>query len=199
MNDDEIYSNKDFFSVDITRMTPLERVLEVVRRPQRPGKACMMSSGFIHEDELSTIAKVLNVSEEQLKENLLEKRYAYNKHVHKPKLIKHKKKEHLPYGKCVFLEESSGGEEAGHKCRLGKEMPLHCRLSTSDKHGFKLHLWYMLNYIIDPEDPDAVRQWAIYLKSHPTIPGGELRELVPEEEKLRKMLNLEQESSSGQD
>lgn len=179
------YRENDFKTIDITRITPMDRVLSMVRKPQRPGNACKMTSGFIHSDEVPQIAKVLGVTEEQLKENLLEKRYAYNKHVHKPRLVKHKKKEHYPYGKCVFLDDSQGEQ----KCQLGDARPLHCRLSTDESHGFKLHIWYVLNYLVDRDDPEAIREWAIYLKTHPTIPGGELDELVPEGDRRDKILD----------
>ncbi|MFP4401479.1 MAG: hypothetical protein ACLFPQ_06370 [Candidatus Woesearchaeota archaeon] len=175
--------DKDFATLDITKITPLSRIMKMVKKPQRPGKTCEMTSGFMHEEEILHAAKELRISEDQLKKNLLEKTYAYNKEVHKPKLVKQRNKEHLPYGKCVFYDNN--------ECALGEKMPLHCRLSTSEKFGYKLHLWYVLNYILDHEDPDAIRQWAIYLKTHPTIPGGELEEMVPDKEKLEKILSYE--------
>jgi len=49
----------------------------------------------------------------------------------------------------------------------------------------------MLNYIVNSSDPEAIRLWAEYLKTHPTIPGGDLEELVPDKERLKKILNFE--------
>jgi hypothetical protein len=102
LENNESYSlDKDFATLDITRITPLSRILKMVKRPKRPGKACEMTSGLMHEEEIFHVAKKLRISEEQLRKNLLETRYAFNKEVHKPKLVKHKKKEHLPMGRCV--------------------------------------------------------------------------------------------------
>jgi hypothetical protein len=49
----------------------------------------------------------------------------------------------------------------------------------------------VLNYVLDHQDPDAIRQWAVYLKTHPTIPGGELEELVPDKEMRDKIMSYE--------
>lgn len=175
---------EEFATIDITKITPLQRIIAMVKRPQKPGKACMFSSGYILEHELEDIAKHLNIEKDQLQNNLLEKSYVYNKILHKPRL---QRKGNLPYGRCVFLEEKNGE----HQCRLKDKKPLHCRISTAESHGHKLHLWYLLNHVVDANDPEALRQWALYLKTHPTIPGGQLDELEPDAEKLKKILNYE--------
>ncbi len=177
----------EFETLDITKLTSKDRIMKIVKSPQRPGKACEMTSGLIHEDELPHLAKELDLSIEQLKENLLDVHNYYNKNMHKPKLDKHPEKEHLPYGKCVFLHKS----DDSHNCRFGDKKPLHCKLSTDKKHGHKIHNWYLLNHVVDIEDPESIRQWASYLKSHPTIPGGKLNDLVPNKEKLEQILKYE--------
>lgn len=48
----------------------------------------------------------------------------------------------------------------------------------------------MLNHQVNVNDPESIRQYAIYLKTHTTIPGGELEELVPDKERLRKILDF---------
>jgi len=51
----------------------------------------------------------------------------------------------------------------------------------------------MLNYLVNKNDPESIRQYAAYLKSGgKTIPGGKLEELIPDKEKLKKILNFEQ-------
>jgi Fe-S-cluster containining protein len=181
------YNKEDFKTLDITRLTPLSRVLSMISESQRPGNACTFTSGLIHEDELHSIATHLDVSKEQLENNLLEKHDVYNKKMHRPKVVKQKGKEHLPYGSCIFLDK----DQEGHVCKLDENKPLHCKLSTGNKLGHKLHIWYLLKYVIDPKDPESLRQWSIYLKSHPTIPGGELHELEPNSDILRKILSYE--------
>jgi hypothetical protein len=174
---------ENFKTIDITKYTPKERVLSMNKNPQRPGEVCKMSACLIHDDEVEEIANKLDLTKDQLTKNLLDKIHVYGKIIHKPKLEKKDGKEHLPIGTCVFFNES--------KCKLEDKMPLHCKLSTADSHGHKLHLWYMLNHVIDKSNPDAIREWNVYLKTHPTIPGGELHELVPEKTKLEKILSYD--------
>jgi hypothetical protein len=45
--------------------------------------------------------------------------------------------------------------------------------------------------LVNPTDPESVRQWASYLKAHPTIPGGELRDLVKDEKLLKDILSYQ--------
>lgn len=51
----------------------------------------------------------------------------------------------------------------------------------------------MLNYLVNKDDPESIRQYSTYLKSGgKTIEGGKLEELVPDKEKLKKILSFEQ-------
>jgi hypothetical protein len=43
---------------------------------------------------------------------------------------------------------------------------------------------------VNAHDPESIRQYAIYLKTHEALPGGELRELVLDEGRLRKILDF---------
>jgi hypothetical protein len=50
----------------------------------------------------------------------------------------------------------------------------------------------MVNNVVDANDAESVRQYAQYIKSGgKTIPGAELGNLVPDKEKLRKILSYE--------
>ena len=48
-----------------------------------------------------------------------------------------------------------------------------------------------MNHVVDKDDPEAIRQWAQFLKNNDPIPGGHLEERVPDKEKLRKIMNYE--------
>ncbi|MFW6230922.1 MAG: hypothetical protein ACOC32_02765 [Nanoarchaeota archaeon] len=185
----------DFSTLDITRLTPREKILEAVGESVRPGDMCESAPGYIHEGEVEAIAEKLGVSLDELKENFLRQVRAYNTTLHKPKheanerRVGHKPTDpvhKMPHGKCVFLDK----EAKGHKCMLGEAMPFHCRIATDAKHSEKLHAWYLLNHAVKADDPHSVREWAIYLKTHPTIPGGELHELVPDEDARNNILNM---------
>jgi len=70
---------------------------------------------------------------------------------------------------------------------------LECRTSINCKdYGEELAVWFMVNYAVDANDAESVRQYAQYLKSGgKIIPGAELHEIVPDKEKLRKILSYE--------
>jgi len=103
----------------------------------------------------------------------------FNTEIHKAKTIKDDK----PYGHCTFFDKNEG-------CTIHKVKPLHCRVGNGcNEHGEKLAIWFALNYLVKKEDPQSIREWAIYLKTNPTIPGGSLADLVPDKERLGKMLD----------
>ncbi len=86
-----------------------------------------------------------------------------------------------PYGPCVFFDDG---------CKIHTVKPLECRIGNCSEYGEELSIWFMLNYQVNVSDPESVRQYAIYLKTRPTIPGGKLEELVPDKEKLGKILDF---------
>jgi hypothetical protein len=50
----------------------------------------------------------------------------------------------------------------------------------------------MLNYFVNKNDPESIRQFNAHLKSGgKTLPGGELKDFVPDEKKLKKILSFE--------
>lgn len=184
----------EFPTIDITKMTPQEKVMEMVGETARPGKACELSSGFIKEDEVVEIANSLGISINEVKEAFLREVKAYNSKLYKPKHEPNNIRlgnpytgtiHKAPHGKCVFLDKNHPNE---HVCLLGEKMPLHCKMSVKGEHGEKLNAWYLLNHAVKAYDPHSLREWAIYLKTHPTIPGGQLEELVPSADKLRSIL-----------
>lgn len=161
----------------ISRQTPLKEVLQYGEKCKRCGRCCSHGGGFVLEEDLKRIADHLGITKEELIEKYLDEKISYN-----TKHYKLKQKDY-PYGPCIFLE--------GKECKINEVKPLHCRIGNCSKVGQELSIWFVLNYFVDPDDPESVRQWAQYLKTHPTIPGGYLKELVPDQERLRKILNYE--------
>ena len=50
----------------------------------------------------------------------------------------------------------------------------------------------MVNHVVDASDAESIRQYAHYIKTGgKIIPGAELENLVPDKERLKKMLNYE--------
>lgn len=185
---------EEFSTIDITRLTPAEKLLAVVGKSARPGNMCELKPGFILNHELESIANHLSISKNQLTENMLQSFHAYGKKIHKPKHSPKIKKtgpkitdafHEMPYGDCIFLDKDSGE----HRCRIEDVKPLHCKLATESAVSEKIHSWFILNHFVDSNDPHSLREWGNYLKTHRAVPGGELHELVKDKNKLAKVFD----------
>ncbi|MFT4304729.1 MAG: YkgJ family cysteine cluster protein [Candidatus Woesearchaeota archaeon] len=182
-------------NLNITKFTPLNEILEFGNRCNKSGHCCSFGGGFVLKNEIEDIAKKLGIEKKDLIENYLDKKISFNTEHYKLKSKKNKnnlkilskksKKIQLPFGPCVFLDENK-------LCKIHEHKPLHCKIGTCCKNvGEEVSLWFTLNYFVNPDDAESIRQWAIYLKTHPTIPGGELNEIVHDKDKLNKILNYE--------
>ena len=166
----------------IAKETPQEKIEFFGRECAKCGTCCSLDSGMVLEKDIPALAKFLNISEEQLKTKYLDEHQKFNTSIYKFKIIK---KDGKPFGKCIFFEHDKG-------CSIHEAKPTHCRVcSPKSKYGEQLSIWFMLNYLVNENDPESIRQYAQYLKTHPTIPGGELEKLVPDKEKLQKILSYE--------
>ena len=144
---------------------------------------CKFGSGFLAEDDAKNIAGFLDIPEENLKKEFLEEIEQFNKKMLRPRLLRKGNQQH---GQCVFYDEQKG-------CTSHEVKPLECKTSMSCKdYGEDLSIWFMLNHIVNQEDPESVRQFSQYIKSGgKLIPGASLQELVHDKEKLKKILSYE--------
>ena len=166
----------------ITRQTSQETIIKLAPACScsHCQHGCRMGSGFFANGEVEKLAKFLDISVEDLKKDHLEEAEHFNRKMLRPKSIKNQK----PYGICTFFDEKKG-------CTIHEAKPLQCKIAMGCKgYGEDLMLWFMLNHIIDPDDQGSMQQYAAYLKSGArTLPGGELESLVPDKERLAKMLD----------
>ena|SRR3989338_3307053 len=169
----------------ITKNTPLKEVLNLAAPCQcnACNHGCKYGSGSLDEGDSKKIAEFLKISEEDLKKDFLEEVELFNKKVLRPRLLRKKGKIH---GRCVFYSDSK-------YCTIHEVKPLECKTSMGCKdYGEELSVWFMVNHIIDAKDPESIRQYAQYIKTGgKVIPGAELEKMVPDEEKLRKILSYE--------
>lgn len=169
----------------IHKNTPLKDVLQLAApcRCDSCNNGCKFGSGSLVGEDSKNIAKFLNISEERLKNGFLEEVELFNKKLLRPKL---KRKNDKPYGKCVFFDDEKG-------CTIHPVKPLECKTSIQCKdYGQDLSIWFMVNFVIDPNDPESIRQYAKYIESGgKTIPGALLQELIPDKEKLSKILEYD--------
>ncbi len=162
----------------ITKTTPLKDILELGRECKRAANCCRHGSGALAGDDLKNISGFLKITEKELKKEYLEEIEKFNTKRLRPKL----KREGKPYGPCVFLD--------GKDCKIHHVKPLECKVGNCSKNGEKLSLWFMLNYFVNKNDPESIRQFSSYLKTGgKTLPGGKLEELVPEKNRLKKILS----------
>ena len=144
----------------ITKTTPLNQILKLNNLCKQCGNCCRFSSGYVLEQEIKQIANLLNLNEEEFKEKYLKETILFNKPVYRIKT----KPSSKPFSECIFLENNL--------CKIHKAKPLFCKIINCS-HAPELLSWYYLNYILDPKDPFALREWRIYLHSGgKAIPGG---------------------------
>ncbi|MFH1439739.1 MAG: YkgJ family cysteine cluster protein [Candidatus Woesearchaeota archaeon] len=174
--------------IRITKETPLKVVIELGKECSRCNNCCSFDTGIVLEEDIPKMAKHLNMSEDKFRKNYLVEHEKFNKRCFKFKQEKKEDKESKivkPYGRCIMLDEKKG-------CIIHDVKPLHCRVcSVKSEHGQELVQWFALNYLVDASDPESIRQWSVFLQYNKPISGGELDKLVPDETKLKKILNYD--------
>lgn len=164
----------------IRKKTPLKKIIELGGECKQCGNCCRFGSGYMIPEDIQKIAKFLKISEEKLKEKHLEKLHMYGKEIFRPL----QKKKGKQYGECIFLKKN--------KCSIHKAKPLNCKVGTCNEHGSEISVWFALNYFIDKNNPQSIRDWKVILDcGGKNIKGGELSALVPNKTKLKRILNYE--------
>ena len=155
---------------------PLKEVIKLGKTCQRRNNCCKHGSGFLIPEDLDKIANELKLTQDELKKKFLEEKELFNKKMLRPKL-----KSKMPYGECIFFDDG---------CKIHSVKPLQCKTGNCSEVGEELAAWFMLNYIVDKDDAESIRQYALYLKSGgKVIPGGKLEDLVPDQDMLKKILD----------
>lgn len=171
-----------FPTITITRHTSEREAIELAADCRMCGKCCQFGSGFLSPRDFPRLAKHLGVSQEVLMRDYLEKRNIFNTEVFRPRLIRKKGKQ---YGICIFYRNREG-------CIVHGVKPLHCKVtSPCSRYGKELDQWFLLNHVVNAADPESIRQWATYLRFNKAIPGGELKDLVRDQAKLKRILGYE--------
>jgi len=171
--------------LQIRKSTPKQEVLRIAASELKEGckgcwHCCKYGSGYFLDGDINRISKLFGISSQDFKKGYLEETEVFNTKIFRGKMIR----KNLPHGKCVLLDHKG-------KCTIHDIKPLHCRIGTCRKHGEQISIWFALNYLVNETDPESVRQWAQYLKTHPNIQGGKLEDLVPDKDKLQKIMDYE--------
>lgn len=159
----------------IQKTTSLKQILKLSERCSQCGNCCSYGAGFLFGDDLKNIAEFLNITQKELKKKYLEEVEQFNKILLRPRSTK------KPFGPCIFLKKNL--------CSIQPVKPLHCKIGNCNKHGEQLSAWFTLNYLIDKNDPESIRQYKIYLESGgKLIEGGKLQDLIPNRNRLKRIL-----------
>ena len=168
----------------LAKDTPVNEVLKLTNpcKCEACTVGCKHGSGFLVEEDIPRIAKFMGITKEVLKKEFLEELEKFDTKRFRPRILRKDR----PYGKCVFFDKEIG-------CRIHEVKPLECKISMGCKdYGEQISLWFMLNHFVNEKDPESIRQYATYLKSGgKRLQGAKLEELVPDKEKLRKILTFE--------
>ncbi|MBN1155976.1 YkgJ family cysteine cluster protein [Candidatus Woesearchaeota archaeon] len=163
----------------ISRKTPLKKVLKLGKSCKCCGHCCSFTSGTLLDEDVKRIAKFLRMTEEEFKNKFTEEQEKFNTKLLRFKQIKNNK----PYGKCIFLKNK--------RCKIHEVKPLHCRVANCGELGEQLSLWFTVNYFINKDDPESIRQYEIFLRNNKTIEGAKLSDFVPDKKKLKKIMKFE--------
>ncbi len=164
----------------IKKKTPLREVLKLGKACSKCGHCCINGSGFLAKHDLKHISEYLGMSEEELIKECLEPVTLFNTTLYRPVLVANGK-----FKACIFYDDESG-------CTIHDVKPLMCRVGNCSEYGEELSVWFRLNFFVNANDAESIRQWKTYLDSGgKNIPGGELHELVPNEFRLKQILSYE--------
>lgn len=163
----------------ITKNLPKEFVLDLGKDCKKCGKCCNYGSGYLIDEDITRIAKHLDIPRDLFIKRFLEPVTKFNTTLHRFKLQKLNSKY---YGNCIFYNDKKA-------CTIQEVKPLHCRVANCNEYGEDLNLWFNLNFFVNPEDDTSVREYAFYLKQGGrTMPGASLKELVPDKKRLDHIL-----------
>ena len=166
--------------VGISKNTPLAHIMGLGKKCVKCNNCCNYGSGFLLKEDIKNMAGFLKITEEELKQKFLEEGERFNTRLMRPKSVKQGK----PYGICIFFNTKKG-------CTIHPVKPTECRISTCDQSGEAISLWFALNYLVNQNDAESIRQYASFLKTHKTLPGGSLEEIVPDKERLKGILSYQ--------
>ena len=147
----------------------------------RCSHGCKVGSGFFGDESLKPTAQFLGISEEELKAKYLEEVEMFHTKRFRPKT------QAKPFGQCIFFDKIKG-------CTIHPVKPLECKIASGCKaHGEEAQIWFRLNYFVNPDDPQSIREYANVLKCNPkTIKGGSLKELVPDNTRRSNILSYKE-------
>jgi Fe-S-cluster containining protein len=162
----------------ITTQTPVGAVLKKGECKKSCGHCCTMGAGIVLTEEVGRIAGQLGMPEEEFKKKYLDEFEKFATTHYKLKTAKRGK----PYGPCVFYHPEK-------KCTINSFKPMHCRIGNCGKESAELVKWFEARNFLNKNNPESIRQYSLWLEFNTPLTGASLKELVPDQEKLKKILD----------
>lgn len=156
-------------------------MIELGRGCKRCGRCCEHANAFIEKQEIRKIAKKLKITEEEFLKNYTEEKEFFNTKITKTKQKPTKKGSK---GECIFYKKMKG-------CTIQSVKPFYCKISTCKEHGNDVQQWYYANYLVNPADPESLRQWNMFLKFNKPIVGASIKDICKDSTRLKKVLDYE--------
>lgn len=148
---------------------------------------CKFGSGYFIDGQIQKVAELLKMDLKELKGKYLTEDIMLNKKMWRPK--RKREKARMPFGECIFFDSVK------EKCKIHQVKPLQCKIAMGCKdYGEELMQWFSVNYVLDLNDEDSIREYNIMVNSiidngGKIIKGGSLKELIKDKKKLNKILN----------
>jgi hypothetical protein len=163
--------------MEITKNTRKEEIIKIGEECGQCGKCCLHQSGFLIDSDLNEISSFLGITNDELKREYLVSQDLFGKIMYRPKIVKNEK----AFGPCIFLENEK-------VCKIHNVKPFMCKIGCCNKYGNDIMEWFMLNYVVMPYNKASIMQWSTRIKTHPTIKGGSVDELIPDKDIRKKLL-----------
>lgn len=144
---------------------------------------CKFGSGYFVDNQIEKVSEKLKISLDNLKSKYLTQDILLNRKLWRPKRKRERLK--MPFGVCVFFDSKL------QRCKIHDVKPLQCQIAMGCKdYGEDLMKWFMVNYVLDLDDNESIREYATYVKlGSKVLKGANLKNLIKDDKKLAMILN----------
>ncbi|MFH0977745.1 MAG: YkgJ family cysteine cluster protein [Candidatus Woesearchaeota archaeon] len=160
----------------LKKKTSKQAVLKLGKACKRCGNCCSYTSAYLQKDDINRISRKLRMTEQAFANKFVDNAEAFNTMVQKLKTRKGKY-----YGSCIMFDRDKG-------CLIHSVKPFYCRISTCAPIGKDIQEWFAVNYLVNVNDPESIRQWNFHVEFSGTIEGAKPIDLLPSKEKLDAIL-----------
>ncbi len=152
---------------------------------------CRFGSGYFIDGQIEKVAEFLRIELDILKKKYLTEETMLNRKMFRPK--RKREKARMPFGECIFFDSKK------ESCKIHTVKPLQCKIAMGcGTHGEELMQWFSVNYVLDLNSDDSIREYNIMVNSitgngGKILKGASLKEVISDKKRLKKILDREEE------